>query len=183
MSSYKFRILIDTDENEEIFRDIVISKSDNFEIFYQSIMAAFDFDGIELASFYISNDDWDKGHEIALIDMELNKSLNSPSIMKETMIQDMVTSSNQKFILVYDFLRMWCFLIELVEELEENFDSPMLNLSIGDAPLEGSKKIALSGELDTKGSFNLGNDIDDIFSDSPDEDDFGGFDNIDDFDI
>lgn len=184
MSSYKFRVLIDTEKSEEIFRDVVISSTENFETFYRAIMAAYEFSGQELASFYVSNDSWDKGHEIALMDMELSESLDSPSIMGETLIQDLVTTSKQKFLLVYDFLRMWCFMIELIEVIQEDFDSPMLDLSVGIAPSEYSKEIDLSGDSNAAGSMGLGNDFDDIFSDDFDDDDeFGGFENIDDMDI
>jgi hypothetical protein len=183
MSSYKFRVLIDTNDTEEIFRDIVISSSDNFEVFYRAIIASFEFSGQELASFYVSNEEWDKGHEIALMDMQLNESLNAPSIMTETILSDLVTSKNQRFILVYDFLRMWCFLIELVEVLAEEFDGPQLDMSIGIAPLEESKEIDLESSFEAGPSMDLGNDIDDIFSDSSDDDEFGSFENIDDLDI
>ena len=185
MPSYKFRILIDTEDEEEVFRDIVISGNADFEQFYQAIIQSFDFRGDQLASFYVSNDNWDKGHEIALMDMELSESLDSPSIMKETIIQELVTTSKQKFILVYDFLKMWCFLVELVEVIQENYEFPMLDLSVGESPLEDSKEIDLSGGFEMSGhsSVNLGNDFDDIFSDDPEDDEFGGFENIDDIDI
>ncbi|MEX1001597.1 MAG: hypothetical protein WDZ35_05740 [Crocinitomicaceae bacterium] len=185
MPSYKFRVLIDTDSSEEIFRDISVGSHENFEIFYRAILTAFEFSGQELASFYVSNKEWDKGHEVALMDMGLNDSLSAPSIMKETILSDLVTSSNQRFILVYDFLRMWCFLIELVEELDETYENPQLELSVGIAPDELSKDIDFSGDMNM-GSMDLGNDIDDIFSDSGEDDDFDEFDdfeNIDDMDI
>ncbi len=182
MPSYKFRVLIDNESSEEVFRDIYISATENFETFYRAVLASFEFSGQELASFYVSNDSWDKGHEIALMDMELSESLSAPSIMSETIIQDLVTTSNQKFIMVYDFLKMWCFMIELIEVSQEEFEGPMLDLSVGKAPLESSKDIDLSGDSGMGVSMDLGNEIDDIFSDSS-EDDFEGFENIDDFDI
>lgn len=182
MPSYKFRVLLDTEESHEVFRDIVISTNENFEVFYRAIIAAFEFNGQELASFYASNENWEKGHEIALMDMELNDSLSAPSIMKETILSDLVKEKGQKFILVYDFLRMWCFLIELIDTLPENYEHPMLDISMGEAPDEFSKEIDLSGEVDSP--VDLGNEIDDIFSDSSDDDDeFDDFENIDDIDI
>lgn len=184
MPSYKFRILLDTDTSEEIFRDIVISSNENFEILYRAILTAFEFTGQELASFYVSNDHWDKGHEIALMDMELNETLNAPSIMQETIIADMVTGRGQKFILVYDFLRMWCFLIELVETLPQHYDNPQLELSVGTAPDETSRKIDLSADISSTGLADLGNDFDDIFNDSDEDmdDEFGDFENYEDSD-
>ncbi len=184
MSSYKFRILIDTENDEDIFRDIIISPNDNFEVFYRAIIASFDFIGDQLGSFYVSNDSWDKGHEIALMDMGLGNDLNAPFIMKDTPITTVVREKGQKLILVYDFLKMWCFLIELVEVLPEKFPEPELYLSIGVAPDEDSKEIDMANAMGMGQSPDLGNDIDDIFSEFGEEDeDFGGFENIDDFDI
>jgi len=182
MPAYKFRILIDTDSSEEIFRDIMISPSNNFEVFYRAIIASFDFIGDQLASFYVSNDNWDKGHEIALMDMGLGNDLNAPFLMKDTPIATVMRTEGQKLILVYDFLKMWCFLIELVEIVEEDFLEPELYLSIGAAPDEDSKEIDLGG-MDMAAPPDLGNDIDDIFSDFGGEEDFEGFENIDDLDI
>ncbi|MEZ4922980.1 MAG: hypothetical protein R2780_07415 [Crocinitomicaceae bacterium] len=184
MSSYKFRVLIDNEDNEEIFRDIIISSNENFEAFYEAIVSAFNFSGQELASFYVSNDEWDKGHEVALMDMELNESLNAPSIMKETIIKDLVTTKDQKFIMVYDFLRMWCFLIELVETINETYEYPEVSLSVGKAPEEDSKEIDFENSFDSEPQMDLGNDLDDIFSDDNDEDeedysDYGDFDDYD----
>lgn len=181
MASYKFRVLIDTDSSEEVFRDIVISTTENFETFYQAILAAFEFNGQELASFYVSNENWDKGHEIALMDMGMSENLDNPSTMKDTIIEDLVNTADQKFILVHDFLRMWCFMIELNEIIQENFEGPMLDLSVGAAPNELEKEIDFNS--DQTANFDLGNEIDDIFNDHEDESEFGGFENIDDFDL
>ena len=184
MSSYKFRILIDTDTSEDIFRDIIISRTDNFEVFYRAIIASFDFIGDQLASFYVSNDSWDKGHEIALMDMGLGNELDAPFLMKDTPIGTVMRAKGQKLILVYDFLKMWCFLIELIEEIPEVYDEPELTFSVGIAPSEDSKEIDLNAGIGGEQTPNLGNDIDDIFSDyGEDDEDYEGFENIDDFDI
>lgn len=184
MGAYKFRVLLDTEESEEIFRDILISENENFETFYNVILASFDFSGAELGSFYVSNENWDKGHEIAVMDMELTESLEAPLIMAETAIKDLVHSENQRFILVYDFMRMWCFLVELVEHSENELTEPEIAISVGDAPDELSREIDFGGMGMMDSGEELGNDIDDIFSDfEDDDDDFDAMENIDDYDI
>lgn len=184
MSSYKFRVLIDTDKEEDIFRDIQISSSADFEVFYQTIINAFDFAGDQLASFYVSNDNWDKGHEIALMDMGMGNNLDSPFLMKETPIGTISSKQGDKLILVYDFLRMWCFLVELIEISEIRTDQPEVTLSIGIAPDENSKEMDFDATMGMGPDPDLGNDIDDIFSDFGDDDgDFDSFENIDDLDI
>ena len=69
MAGLKFRVLLDSNDKNEVFRDILISDNDNFESFYHAILNAYQFSDDQMASFYMSNDMWDKGHEISLFDM------------------------------------------------------------------------------------------------------------------
>ena len=109
--------------------------------------------------------------------------LHDPFLMKDTPISTIMTSKGQKLILVYDFLKMWCFLIELVEILPETYKEPELLFSMGLAPDEDSKEVELGG-MNMMATPDLGDDIDDIFSDfDEDEEDFQSFENIHDFDI
>ncbi len=182
MGSYKFRVLLDNPNNEEIFRDITISSENTFSEFYDIIISSFFFNGDQLASFYVSNSSWDKGREISLMDMGTSEGPDAPLTMSESKLKDLVISEDQKFILVYDFLKMWCFLIELIDINPETIDEPTINLSIGIAPKEESREVDLS-ESFSDPSHDLGSDFDDIFNEFEDEDDFGGFENIDDLDI
>lgn len=185
MPAYKFRILIDTKEEEEVFRDIVVSGNADFEQFYRAVIQSFDFRGDQLASFYVSNEEWDKGHEIALMDMGVGQSLDTPSIMRETHLEEMINEENQKFILVYDFLKMWCFLVELVEIMEHETDEISVTMSMGTPPEEDSKEMDLGNDLNFVPPADLGEDISDIFSEFGDEDELGSdeFENLDDLDI
>jgi hypothetical protein len=141
MPGLKFRVLLDSEKNEEIFRDILISDTDDFESFYTAIKKSFGFNGIEMASFYVSNDSWDKGHEISLVDLSYgDESVDAlPSIMKQAKIKDFLEEPDQKYILVYDFMRMWIFLIELIGFDRSEPETPELLLSMGTAPLEATR--------------------------------------------
>lgn len=177
-AAYKFRVLIDTEQEEEIFRDIVVSQNDTFELFFKAIMAAFEFRGDQLASFYMSNDNWDRGFEISLMDMSVEEIDGArPSVMHEAILKDFMETSNQKIVLVYDFLKMWCFMIELRETIEFEDDSqlPAVAMEMGDAPDEDDKEIAIEDDLS----------FDDLEDDDPFDDEFdeGSFENIDDLDI
>lgn len=179
MAGLKFRVLLDTEKDEEIFRDILISDTDNFESFYKAIISAFRFQGLEMASFYVSNDSWDKGHEINLMDMTYGDDDMDglPNIMKDAIIKDFLEEPDQKFILVYDFMRMWIFLIELIGYDKEGPETPQLLLAIGMAPPEDSKPAEndqlFMGDLPDEDEDELGfNDFDDDISD----DDYSNFD-------
>ena len=51
---YVFRVLIDYEK--DVFRDIQIKSTQTFTEFHQAIQEAFDFDGEQMSSFYLSNE-------------------------------------------------------------------------------------------------------------------------------
>lgn len=141
MAGLKFRVLLDSKDKNEVFRDILISDEENFETFYKEILSAYQFSEDQMASFYMSNDNWDKGFEISLFDMSFGDDPNEiqPAVMNNSIIKKYITEPDQKMILVHDFLRMWIFLIELIGFQEETPDHPKVVLSVGNAPSESSK--------------------------------------------
>lgn len=136
MRTYKIRVLLDADQ--DVFRDIEVSEEHTFLQLHKTILKSFGFKGDQMASFYVSNEDWDKGEEIPLMDMD-GMGLD----MAATTIGDMVEDEGQKFVYVYDFLRMWCFYLDFVEETKTGkLDAPAVLLKFGVAPKETSKEIA-----------------------------------------
>jgi hypothetical protein len=167
MAAFKFRVLLDTKEETEIFRDILISENDSFEDLYRAIISSFRFEGEQMASFYMSNDDWDKGHEISLMDINYGDEAidEKASVMSNALLRDFMEVNDQKMILVYDFMRMWIFLIELLEKTDDVLEKPNTILSIGIAPPEDSKLSNLDEE-DILGEEDFEDeDEDDIFGD------------------
>lgn len=181
MAGLKFRILLDSEQDQEVFRDIVISKEDTFESFYTEIMRSFNFEGNQMASFYVSNDNWDKGHEISWMDMSYgdDQTEDSPSVMATSQLSEFIEEPDQKFILVYDFMRMWIFLIELIGYEKEAPEKPTTVLSIGMAPPEDSKMMH-TDTFESEGGDDEGDDFGfDDFEDGMDEEDYGSFDEYD----
>jgi hypothetical protein len=136
---YRFRAILDHENKEDIFRDIEIRKTDTFEDLHNVLTQSFGFDGSEMASFYVSNDDWRQGQEIALFDMGQNEDIR---MMNETIIEDVLDEDNTKLIYIYDFLNMWTFLVELGEIVEEaqGTDYPNLLFVCGQVPSEAPEK-------------------------------------------
>lgn len=141
MAGLKFRVLLDSSDKNEIFRDILIGDTENFETLYYSILDAYQFNGDQMASFYMSNDNWDKGQEISIFDMSIGEDPEEimPSVMKTSVLGNYVQEEDQKIILVHDFIRLWIFLIELIEVEEKAPESPKVLLSVGNAPAEASR--------------------------------------------
>ena len=136
---YRFRAILDHDSKEDIFRDIEIRKTDTFEDLHNVLTQSFGFDGSEMASFYVSNDEWDQGQEIALFDMGQNDDIR---MMNETIIEDVVDEDHTKLIYIYDFLNMWTFLVELGEIVDDaqGTDYPNLMFVCGQVPSEAPEK-------------------------------------------
>ena len=176
MKEYKFRVLIDTLEEENAFRDIAIDNQMSFVKLHEAINEAFNFKGDQVASFYMSNEDWDKGQEIGLMDM--TGESDDFVEMESTIIGEKVDELNQKLLYVYDFLSMWCFFVELVEinPIDNSKSYPVTELVYGEAPAEESKQIEMVEDLD----FML-DEEENLYGDI--EDEFGSFENIDDYDL
>jgi hypothetical protein len=178
MSAYKFRVLLDSEKDEEIFRDVVIDTHANFETFYRAILNAFDFKTEQMASFYMSNEDWDKGDEITLMDVSDDDI--PMELMANVELGEKMEEANQKLILVHDFMKMWIFLIELQELVKKEVAEPYVALAVGKAPDENDKSEDFMMDveyLDEDGEDNLFDDYEGF-----DEEDFNdGFESYDEF--
>ncbi|MDP4588700.1 MAG: plasmid pRiA4b ORF-3 family protein [Flavobacteriales bacterium] len=189
MSIIKVRVVADTEE--DIFRDIEIEATDTFERLHKSIIAAFDFREDEMASFYMSNDQWERGEEIALMDMGPADDGIPFKSMSNTVLSDMITEPDQKIVYVYDFIRMWCFYIEVVEMKKRALSTiyPKVSMVFGASPEQDQKETDLFDDLLIDGEDlpkikvkpELTGDPEiDAYLMEDDEDDDGGFENIDD---
>ncbi len=144
---YRFRVILDA--NEDVFRDIEIEATANLEDFHNAITQAFGFAGQEMASFYMSNEAWEQGEEIALFDM--SETPGAVKVMSETILENTVWEKQTKLIYVYDFLNMWTFLVELAEiaEREEGRIYPNLMFAHGEIPEEATElEFIAEGEED-----------------------------------
>ena len=129
---YKFRIVLDT--LDDVFRDIEIEDDSTLEDLHNSITQAFGFDGTEMASFYLSDAEWNQGEEIVLFDM--SEGMNPVRMMNETTLDTVVDKDNTQLIYVYDFFSMWTFYVELadVTKAEDGRDYPNLMFAHGQLP-------------------------------------------------
>jgi hypothetical protein len=135
---YRFRVILDT--QEDVFRDIEIEGESTFEDFHNSITQSFGFGGQEMASFYLSNELWEQGEEIALFDM--GEKPGDVLVMAQTSLDSLLNEDQTRLIYVYDFLSMWTFMVELAEiaEAEEGRSYPNLMFAHGQIPEEAPEK-------------------------------------------
>ena len=116
MAILKFRAYYE--EDDSVYRDIVIKHTQSFADLHSAILKAFDFDNKHQATFYRSNDHWQRGREISL-DRYDKPYKAEPFIMAETTIGSEIKDPNQKFVYVYDFAKNWSFLVELINVSKE----------------------------------------------------------------
>ena len=137
---YRFRIILDNDTEDDVFRDIEIREADTLEDLHNVITQSFGFDGSEMASFYMSDETWNQGEEISLFDM--SGGTDSVRMMNETKINDVVFELQPKLIYVYDFFNMWTFFVELAEivDINDSMDYPNLMFVHGQVPDEAPEK-------------------------------------------
>jgi len=137
MHIYKFRVLLD--DSEEFIRDIELESKHTFEIFHKALINAIGFDGSQLASFFVTDNNWRKLKEITLMDMSDNDSDfpdNKTMMMRNTRLCDFIEDPHQRFIYIYDYLKMWTFNIELIkiQPSDKNNKYPRCVKSIGELP-------------------------------------------------
>lgn len=163
---YRFRVILDNDTDEDVFRDLEIQETDTLEDLHNIITQSFGFDGTEMASFYISDDTWEQGEEISLFDLSED---NSARLMNETLINDVVHEVQPKLIYVYDFFSMWTFFVELAEIVEEAAGTSYPNVMFvkGQVPDDAPQKLF---EAD---------DYEDDFDEFEDDLDIDDYDNLD----
>lgn len=116
MAVLRFRAYYE--EDDSVYRDIVIKHTQTFADLHNAILKAYEFDNKHHATFYRSNDHWQRGREITL--QKYDKEYKAePLLMADTPIGSQIKDPNQKFIYTYDFAKGWAFLIELINVSKE----------------------------------------------------------------
>ena len=119
MAILKFRIYLE--EDDCVYRDVAVRHTQTFLQLHLGILKAYEFDNKHKATFYRSNDHWQRGREISL--EKYDKPYRAePLLMGSTMIGSEIRDPNQKFIYVYDFVKNWSFLVELINVSKEEND-------------------------------------------------------------
>lgn len=135
---YKFRVILDAED--DVFRDIAILAEDNLEDLHNAIVNAFGFDGLEIASFYTCDNQWNQEEEISLFDT--GEIVGEQKVMSDYILSEILNSEHTKIIYVYDFLNMWTFLVELaaIEDTTPGNVYPETLFSHGIMPIDAPEK-------------------------------------------
>ncbi|HXB35897.1 MAG TPA: hypothetical protein VNV35_20865 [Puia sp.] len=147
MAILKFRIYFE--EDDSVYRDVAVRHTQSFLQLHQVILKAYEFDSKHQATFYRSNDLWQRGREITL--EKYDKPYRAePLLMEATPIGSEIRDPNQKFIYVYDFVKNWSFLVELINVSKEEsgkLDYPAVVKAEGIAPSQYGTKGLVGDKL------------------------------------
>ncbi|HYD21494.1 MAG TPA: hypothetical protein VEB40_08470 [Flavipsychrobacter sp.] len=116
MALLRFRVY--WEEDDQVYRDLEVKVGQTFLELHKAIVQAYEFDGKHSASFFESNERWERGRELNS-EVLVNKK-DAPALsMMRTPVSALVTKPDEKFVYVYDPAKNWTFLVELIGVVKE----------------------------------------------------------------
>lgn len=140
-----FRII--SDEDQEFHRDLVIDGSDTFLDFHKVLQENLSYDPTQLASFFITTENWEKKQEITLIDMMQEPGIDTLT-MGEVCMEEYISEVNQRMIYVFDFFSERAFFMELIETADQSTsrETPFIADEKGDPPQQLALDLLINEE-------------------------------------
>ena len=171
---YKFVVL--SDEDESFVREFEFLDSHTLLDFHNVIQEELEYDKSQMASFYLSTDNWEKEEEFTLFDMGTGSST-----MDSAILEDIIFRKNQKLLYVFDFFNDRALFVTCTGEAEEidDRDYPICTNSKGIPPKQvvfGSSSRKLYNNIIVSDDDDDDDDDDEFFLDDDDDDPLSGFD-------
>jgi len=180
-----YRFVVLSDEDEAFIREFEFLESQTLLDFHNALQEELEFDRSQIASFYLSTENWEKEEEFTLFDMGAGSST-----MENAVLEEVIYRKNQKLLYVFDFFNDRALYVEYVGEVKEEDDKdyPNCTNSKGLPP----KQVTFGGVTRKKYNNLVVTDDDDdddeevvddeIFFDAEDEEGLSEFDNMDSMD-
>ena len=148
---YRFRVILDNDTKEDVFRDLEIVKDSSLKDLHELILLAFKFSGEEMSSFFTVDEEWNQIDEISLMNFD-----NSTISMDSINLSGLINHDNPKLLYVYDFMKMWTFFVELIDEGEliNKLKYPRIIFSNGMMPKVAPKKIFDKKDFESESDYD-----------------------------
>lgn len=113
MQKIIIRVVLDY-QQEDVVRDLAVVPGVRLSLLHTAIVRAFDLPEGEMAAFYYTNESWQAGQEIPLLEMD-----EQTDDMNQYATQDLLSQKGDRLLYVYDFLHMWTFFLEVQDQREE----------------------------------------------------------------
>lgn len=122
-----------SDEVDNFRREINIDADDTFLSLRNAICDSVNYDKNQMSSFFLCDDNWEKGKEITLEDMGSDSS-EDIYLMDETTLSDFI-DDGQRLIFIFDYMTERCFFLEMKKSIPgQNLKDPVCVASMGHAP-------------------------------------------------
>ncbi len=160
---YVIRAILDADD--DVIRDVAILGTATLFDLHILMVEAFDLDKGEMSSFFKSNDEWDQGEEISMMDFDPATGKNP---LDKTLIKDAFTEEGARMLFAYDYMNLWTFYLETTEikEPEAGKEYPVVIGAIGQRPKQAPQK-----EMRAEGPDDDIYDLDDDYDTADEQDD------------
>ncbi|WP_430810287.1 MULTISPECIES: IS1096 element passenger TnpR family protein [unclassified Carboxylicivirga] len=122
-----------SNEVESFVEEIAIDDTASFADLHTCIQHTNDYDATQMASFFTTDNEWNKETEITLFDMSegANESLK---VMQDTLISDFLFEEGQRLLYVFDFFSERAFFMEVIEMAEGTLKKANCYRNEGEAP-------------------------------------------------
>lgn len=130
-----YRIKFISDEVDGFLREIKIDSEATFLDLNKAILSACNYPDDQLTSFYICDEEWERGTQITREDMGLSNSEEDIFVMEKTRLSDFIEDAEQHLAYVFDPFNNRCFYLDVKEVIPgENLETPIISRSKGNAP-------------------------------------------------
>lgn len=109
---FKFTLL--SDEVDQFVRVISIDSEATFFDLHTAILDSVNYEKNLMTTFFICSDNWEKGQEVTLIEMESSSEYDN-LVMEDTKLEDLLPDEKQKLLYVFDMMADRAFFMELTE--------------------------------------------------------------------
>lgn len=172
-----------SNESPDFDLKIITPETILFSDLHEAIQKALEYDVLQMASFFVSNSEWEKLQEIALIEMD--ETQNIP-LMNEVHLSEIFKKEGQHFIYLYDFFseRAFNLTLEQIKEVSESEFSITVSGTIPpqiDIDADGIENLLKAHSGDSNPFHEYEDKFDDDYRGDIDENDEQEFENIDDY--
>lgn len=134
-----YRFIMLSDENDFFRREIQIDSEATFLELNDFILDSLKYSKAEMTTFYLCDEEWNKGQEITLMDMGVSSSEYDSYLMESTRLEELLEDKGDRLLFVFDMLSERAFFMELAElKPGQSLDKPIVTIAEGKAPEQTS---------------------------------------------
>jgi hypothetical protein len=164
---YDFRAI--SDESDDFILDIAINSNSSFLELHDFVQEILDYDPSQMASFFITDHNWNKKQEITLIDMD-NEKQSAPS-MENTKLSTFVSTEKQRLLYAFDLFAERMLFMELLQIDNGSLEKAICLKKQGTVPDQINEK-SFNFELTSENLLLKNSEINDFLSNDEDPDNY-----------